>query len=794
MIRQQHGLDVWKDSVTVELLPPLAVNSLIGAFQDVSARGMSLYLERVDVILKQAEAPWRYPAGVTSYGINILENEGSSIDLQDGLVQNDSVGMNLHPPAHLGDLPIQIGSLFHLPWNSQHFCSSRTDCVYRVMLAARSEQKEGETWENGILFSKDLHLFLVAQLSPDADTISQTLPVQIMKATSPLILKRSPYLSNCVMCEGFVATLLQETLFQLYLTSSDELSVHFQGASGSGKSYAALLLAATVHLSLPCSIVYLDCQRLKDTRETKLNTILDEIAKVFRAAMDASPAVVVLDELDEISPSYESGGRQDDSAQIEQVNPTLIDQCKSIESIIRHMMETARHAGLKVSVFATCKNIEGLSRYTRSSISFDRVVSLPLLSKGDRTSLFKYELESVLLKRRQSGWFIDLFSVPDFSKHTADFRPRDFQRLAIRVSQRLCSRTTDHTINSATEEVMREYVPLCMLSTATEAKLTATLLSDVGGLFDVKTELTNTILRPSRYNRIFSKVQIRLPKGILLFGPPGCGKTFIVPALARECGFPLLVCHGPELLDKYIGASEAKVRELFSRAASIAPSIVFLDELDALAPRRGSDNTGVTDRIVNQLLTILDGVEENKSATGNVYVIAASSRPDKIDPALLRPGRLERHVYVGHPEQDAEWHDLLLKIARLHPVKTDILDSISSGDLCADMRKVNGSFLLSPADVWSIFSTARVIAAYETLASISNKTTNGDTSPGALIGLGHLQQAFNVTKPSLSLHEWSKLQAIYRPFQKASVVNATEDVTTSKDVDSAGQSLRVAFK
>ena len=115
---------------------------------------------------------------------------------------------------------------------------------------------------------------------------------------------------------------------------------------------------------------------------------------------------------------------------------------------------------------------------------------------------------------------------------------------------------------------------------------------------------------------------------------------------------------GPEVLDRYIGASEAKVRELFAKASSVAPSILFLDELDALAPRRGSDHTGVTDRVVNQLLTFLDGVED-ATTTATVYIVAATSRPDKVDPALLRPGRLEQHLFVGPPESDEEWSNLL---------------------------------------------------------------------------------------------------------------------------------------
>ncbi|EEC46118.1 predicted protein, partial [Phaeodactylum tricornutum CCAP 1055/1] len=172
---------------------------------------------------------------------------------------------------------------------------------------------------------------------------------------------------------------------------------------------------------------------------------------------------------------------------------------------------------------------------------------------------------------------------------------------------------------------------------------------DVAGLFRAKEELVSTVVRPSIYTLIYQRAKVQLPRGLLLFGPPGCGKSLIVPALAKRCRFSLVLCRGPELLDKYIGASEAKVRDLFDRAATAAPSILFLDELDSLAPPRGSDHTGVTDRVVNQLLTFLDGVEEN-SSKGPLYVIAATSRPDKIDPALLRPGRLEKHVYVGLAE------------------------------------------------------------------------------------------------------------------------------------------------
>ncbi|KAJ1980877.1 Peroxisome biosynthesis protein pex1, partial [Dimargaris verticillata] len=145
---------------------------------------------------------------------------------------------------------------------------------------------------------------------------------------------------------------------------------------------------------------------------------------------------------------------------------------------------------------------------------------------------------------------------------------------------------------------------------------------------------------------------------ILLYGYPGCGKTLLASAVAKECGLNFIYVKGPEILNKYIGASEQSVRDLFKRASAARPCVLFFDELDAIAPRRGHDNTGVTDRVVNQFLTEMDGAE----GLNGVYVLAATSRPDLIDPALLRPGRLDKALLCDLPNQ-AERLDILSKVA-----------------------------------------------------------------------------------------------------------------------------------
>jgi peroxin-1 len=137
---------------------------------------------------------------------------------------------------------------------------------------------------------------------------------------------------------------------------------------------------------------------------------------------------------------------------------------------------------------------------------------------------------------------------------------------------------------------------------------------DIGGLHDVKAEVCDIMQTPVRFRRLFEKTPMRLPTGVLLYGPPGCGKTLLAGAVAKECGLNFISVKGPELLDKYIGASEQAVRNLFGRAAAATPCVLFFDEFEALAPRRGHDNTGVTDRVVNQLLTFLDGVEGRNGA------------------------------------------------------------------------------------------------------------------------------------------------------------------------------------
>jgi peroxin-1 len=239
----------------------------------------------------------------------------------------------------------------------------------------------------------------------------------------------------------------------------------------------------------------------------------------------------------------------------------------------------------------------------------------------------------------------------------------------------------------------------------------------------------------------------------------------------------LISCKGPEVLDKYIGASEAKIRELFKRASDVAPSIIFLDELDALAPRRGSDHTGVTDRVVNQLLTFLDGVEDISKST--VFVIGATSRPDKIDNALLRPGRLEQHLYVGPPSTEDELTDLFTKLLKNWNLSADCRKSISSKAQVQDMlRHVSGSHRFSPADLKAALETAHVNAVHRFLESAKPEEIEQIE-----ISKQDLTLALRTTRPSLNPDDSRDLENIYRAFKgevKGSSQSETKLKTTLK--------------
>ena len=223
-------------------------------------------------------------------------------------------------------------------------------------------------------------------------------------------------------------------------------------------------------------------------------------------------------------------------------------------------------------------------------------------------------------------------------------------------------------------------------------------LNAIGGYEGVKKLLEDCMILPGQFPEVFAQCPLRLKTNVLLYGPPGVGKTFVAHAAITESGMRCIKVRGPEIMSKFIGESEKAIREVFKRARAAAPCCLFFDEFDSICPRRGSDNAGVMDRLVNQLLTEIDGFEELRG----VYVIATSSRPDTMDPALLRPGRLDNLLFLDWPTEK-ERYDIMWKLTR--NIKTD-----PDVNLCAIAAKEmpNGS---TGADIKGLLSNCSVNAA-----------------------------------------------------------------------------------
>ncbi len=278
--------------------------------------------------------------------------------------------------------------------------------------------------------------------------------------------------------------------------------------------------------------------------------------------------------------------------------------------------------------------------------------------------------------------------------------------------------------------------------------------SDVGALAEVREELTLSVLEPISTPEIFHTLGLSLPAGVLLYGPPGCGKTLLAKAAASESVANFISVKGPELLDKYVGESERAVRQVFQRARSSSPCIIFFDELDSLCPRRGNGgeggvgaSSGVSERVVNQLLTEMDGLDSRRG----VYVIAATNRPELIDPAMLRPGRLDKVIYVPLPSVN-DRIAILKTLCR--PVR--LAKDVNLNEIGADPRTEG----FSGADLSALVREAgldviRQMRSSEEAGSSIRATTTASSNSNfdCCVSSTNFHRAIERVKPSVSIQD-----------------------------------------
>jgi peroxin-1 len=439
-------------------------------------------------------------------------------------------------------------------------------------------------------------------------------------------------------------------------------------------------------------IKIIDCKIMRGKRLDSFEKVLTrEFAEVFFKR----PSIVILQDIDYLLPSFSP--EEENTVEASHVSRMSLILMKCI----RKLEIQSSTEGCRVVIIATSRGEHHLNKILFESNFFTHSIEVPLPDKDQR----KHLLDGFCQKYFQSSRLI-LCDIEELASKTDGFSPGDLQVLTEHVHHLTLVSSSTANIESF-RKVLLTFTPSSLRGASLTAKSNIKL-NDVGGLGHVKQVIRETLLWPVKYPYLMRKCPIRPTSCLLLYGPPGTGKTLIAEAAANDVGINFISVEGPELLSKYIGASEQAVRDLFARAKSAKPCIIFFDEFDSIAPRRGADSTGVTDRVVNQLLTQMDGVE---GLDRGIFILAATSRPDLIDPALLRPGRFDKWLRCNLPDQQ-ERIEILKLLLRNITVEEDHL---------LDWNKLSeATNLFSGADLQSALFSAQVLAANRILAKHSH--------------------------------------------------------------------------
>ncbi|XP_063159701.1 peroxisomal ATPase PEX1 isoform X2 [Candoia aspera] len=432
------------------------------------------------------------------------------------------------------------------------------------------------------------------------------------------------------------------------------------GAKGSGKSTLAKAICKEAFDKFDAHLEVIDCKALRGKRLENIRKTLEE---AFLEAAWRQPSVILLDDLDHImgvplAPEHKNSPEAVQSTRLAHVLKDVIKEVTSMHSLTALIATSLSEQSLHSSIIST-QGIHIFQCFQHIQVPNQRQ---------------RYEILQSIMKNT-FDFSVDRFCDLDLrqiAKETEGFVARDLTMLIDRaihscVSSRGTCQKEDLVLSTLDfQKAIQGFTPVSLRNINLH-KPQDMGWDKIGGLKEIQQTLIDTIQLPAKYPELFANLPIRQRTGILLYGAPGTGKTLLAGVVAQESGMNFISIKGPELLSKYIGASEQAVRDTFNRAQAAKPCILFFDEFDSLAPRRGHDNTGVTDRVVNQLLTQLDGVE----GIEGVYILAATSRPDLIDPALLRPGRLDKCLYCPPPDQ-ASRYEILKALSHSLPLAHDV--------------------------------------------------------------------------------------------------------------------------
>jgi transitional endoplasmic reticulum ATPase len=483
----------------------------------------------------------------------------------------------------------------------------------------------------------------------------------------------------------------------------------------------------------------------------------EKLRNVFQQAEKNAPSIIFIDELDSIAPK-----REEVSGEVE----------RRIVAQLLSLMDGMSSRG-KVVVIGATNRVNAIDPALRRPGRFDREIEIGVPDRNGRLEILQIHTRGMPLAKD-----VNLEKLADISH---GFVGADLQALAKEAAIRALRRVLpeiDLSSESIPAETLRKIIVTMQDFTDVIKEMEPSAMrevfvevpdvrwEDIGGLSSIKQELQEAVEWPLKYQAVFTYADAMPPKGILLYGPPGTGKTLMAKAAANESEANFISIKGPELLSKWVGESEKGVREVFRKARQAAPCIIFFDEIDAIAPRRGGGFSGdshVTERLISQLLTELDGLE----ILTNVVVIGATNRPDIIDAALLRPGRFDRLLYVPSPDRNSR-----IQIIKIHTKKKPLADDVDIEKLADHTDRYTG------ADIASLSSAAVMLALREHISKYKDPKEADSHTQELKIHMKHFEDAIKKIRP-LSTQELNMYKEIADQFGKPELrAAATESVGT----------------
>ncbi len=418
-----------------------------------------------------------------------------------------------------------------------------------------------------------------------------------------------------------------------------------------------------------------------------------KLRKLFIEAEEKSPSIIFIDEIDAIAPKRETV-----TGEVE----------RRVVAQLLALMDGLHSRGKTIVIGATNRP-NSLDEALRRPGRFDREIEIKVPNEKGRREIFQIHTRNMPLDKR--------FSIKDYSQITHGFVGADISAVCREAAMSALRRylpkidleseyidpelleqiqVTKNDFNQALKEVMPSGIREVFV------EVPNVTWEQIGGLDDLKQLLVEAVDWPLSHPKIFKRMGITPPKGILLYGPPGCGKTLLARAVATESKANFISIKGPELLSKWVGESEKAIREVFRKAKMAAPCIIFFDEFDSIAPSRGrhTSDSGVSEKVLSQFLTELDGLEVNK----DIVVIAASNRPDILDPALIRPGRIDRILLVPAPNEKGT-----LEILKIYTKDMPLASNLKLTNLNQMVKGFSG------ADIETFCREAAMIALRENI-------------------------------------------------------------------------------